>query len=598
MSKLVISPQLTLPVDAVTQTFVIFGKRGAGKTNTAVVLAEEMYRFAPIVVLTPLDNWWGLKASFDGNGPGLGVYVFGGAHGDLPLEPGAGELMADTFIEYRMSMVLCTKGWTVGERGRFVAAFAKRLLDKNAGVPIHVFIEEADAFVPQRPMKGEEAMLGEMDRLVRWGRGEGIGATLITQRSAKVNKDVTTQAETLIAHRTTGPQDRDAIDDWIKFHAGGEERQRILSSLPELPDGTAWIWSPEWLQILEKVKVRRRKTFDSASTPKVGEKRPEPKKLADVDLEKLRGRLASTIEKAKADDPRELRNIITALRREIATLSKARDAATTPKVEVRVEYQQTMVRPKSWRRTGDAITEIVRSAEKLKEAATELRRELDHLPPINDNMAKAPLQGRVAESVERAGAGAERPSRSSSPAVQARPVPPADKSNGHHQASGPQQRILDALYWLESVRIPQARKVQLALLADASPKSSAYTNNLGTLRTAGFITYPGPGLVALTARGRSQAREDLDVPTTSEGLHRQLFSRLSGPQVRILQQLIKLYPESIEKAELAEKAEASATSSAFTNNLGALRSLGLIDYPAPGQVAALPVLFLEEAAVR
>jgi hypothetical protein len=31
----------------------------------------------------------------------------------------------------------------------------------------------------------------------------------------------------------------------------------------------------------------------------------------------------------------------------------------------------------------------------------------------------------------------------------------------------------------------------------------------------------------------------------------------------------------------------------LANNLGRLRSLGLIDYPRPGQVVALPVLFLE-----
>lgn len=35
-------------------------------------------------------------------------------------------------------------------------------------------------------------------------------------------------------------------------------------------------------------------------------------------------------------------------------------------------------------------------------------------------------------------------------------------------------------------------------------------------------------------------------------------------------------------------------SSGYTNNLGALRSLGLVDYPRPGRVVALPVLFLEE----
>jgi DNA helicase HerA-like ATPase len=81
-----LADNLKLPVDAVTQTFAIFGKRGAGKSNTATVMAEEMFPVAPFVVLTPLDNWWGLKASFDGKGDGLKVYVFGGDHGDLPLD--------------------------------------------------------------------------------------------------------------------------------------------------------------------------------------------------------------------------------------------------------------------------------------------------------------------------------------------------------------------------------------------------------------------------------------------------------------------------------------------------------------------------------
>ena len=36
--------------------------------------------------------------------------------------------------------------------------------------------------------------------------------------------------------------------------------------------------------------------------------------------------------------------------------------------------------------------------------------------------------------------------------------------------------------------------------------------------------------------------------------------------------------------------------SAFTNPLGNLRTLGLIDYPQPGRVVALPMLFLEGGA--
>jgi hypothetical protein len=62
----------------------------------------------------------------------------------------------------------------------------------------------------------------------------------------------------------------------------------------------------------------------------------------------------------------------------------------------------------------------------------------------------------------------------------------------------------------------------------------------------------------------------------------------------ILNVLIASYPDAIEKERVAEMAEASVTSSGFANNLGAMRSLGIIDYPSPGKVVAKPVLFLEE----
>jgi hypothetical protein len=45
---------------------------------------------------------------------------------------------------------------------------------------------------------------------------------------------------------------------------------------------------------------------------------------------------------------------------------------------------------------------------------------------------------------------------------------------------------------------------------------------------------------------------------------------------------------------VAQHAGQSPTSSGFTNNLGRRHSLGLIDYPQPGQVVATPVLFLAE----
>jgi hypothetical protein len=74
-------------------------------------------------------------------------------------------------------------------------------------------------------------------------------------------------------------------------------------------------------------------------------------------------------------------------------------------------------------------------------------------------------------------------------------------------------------------------------------------------------------------------------------LHQAWLARLSRPQGRLLRALIEVYPASLDRAELAERAEQSSTSSGYANNLGALRSLGVLTYPRPGQVAATPRLF-------
>lgn len=135
-------------------------------------------------------------------------------------------------------------------------------------------------------------------------------------------------------------------------------------------------------------------------------------------------------------------------------------------------------------------------------------------------------------------------------------------------------------------------KTQLAVLADCSPKSGGYFNNLGVLRTAGLIDYPAPATVEITETGLAQA-DTSAAPQTSEELQRAILARLSGSQARILEVLIDAYPEVLAKDALANAVGQSSTSGGYFNNLGRLRSLGLIDYPAPGRVVALPVLFLD-----
>jgi DNA helicase HerA-like ATPase len=94
-----VSPDLSLPLDAATETFAILGKRGAGKSNTEVVMAEEFSAAGiPFVTIDPKGDWWGIRSSADGKSPGLSVPVFGGRHGDVPLEATAGPMLADLIL--------------------------------------------------------------------------------------------------------------------------------------------------------------------------------------------------------------------------------------------------------------------------------------------------------------------------------------------------------------------------------------------------------------------------------------------------------------------------------------------------------------------
>jgi len=93
------------------------------------------------------------------------------------------------------------------------------------------------------------------------GRNRGIGVTLINQRAATINKDVLTQLDTLLAFRSVGPQDRMALKEWVEYHTAEGDFEAFMKSLPSLPTGEGWIWSPEFLGKFERIKIRERETF-------------------------------------------------------------------------------------------------------------------------------------------------------------------------------------------------------------------------------------------------------------------------------------------------------------------------------------------------
>ena len=130
----------------------------------------------------------------------------------------------------------------------------------------------------------------------------------------------------------------------------------------------------------------------------------------------------------------------------------------------------------------------------------------------------------------------------------------------------------------------ESERASLAFLAGASPTSSSFANNLGSMRTASLIEYRA-GRIALMNAGRLLGKKP-DRRLTHADIMRGVLDRIAPAQGRIMTHVAHLYPRDIDRPTLARVVGASPTSSSFANNLGRLRSLGLIVYQPEGRVRA------------
>lgn len=103
-----------------------------------------------------------------------------------------------------------------------------------------------------------------------------------------------------------------------------------------MANGECWWWIPE-KHILQRVQVRPTRTFDSSPTRTRGHSRRTPATFADVDLAAISDRIAATIERAKASDPKALTKRIRELEKALAARQQATSPAEPKVVEVPIE---------------------------------------------------------------------------------------------------------------------------------------------------------------------------------------------------------------------------------------------------------------------
>ena len=622
---LVVGDDFSLPPATVTETLAFLGKRGGGKSSAAVVLAEQMFaHHHQWVAIDPKGDWYGIRASQDGTAPGLPVLVLGGRHGDLPLDSTAGSMLAQLIVERDLTVVLDVSLFSKAEQIRFVTDFADTLFRKigDDPRPLHLFLEEAEEFLPQRVDARAARMVGAYSKIAKQGRNFGLGVSLITQRSASLNKDALSQTDTLILFRTGSPHDRKAVVAWADFQG---EAGEIASSLSSLAPGESWVLSPGFLGETRRVHWHRRSTFDSGATPVTGAKRRrEPVSLADIDLGEIREMMAETVEKAEADDPKALRKKIKALELELAAkpvpaAGEIREVEIEVPVEVVVEVptipgEVVAIVDDAVRIVEEFGSDLSRLTDKTLErhrSLLELRSELTKQQSAAESavpVRRSPQAPTPAERAQHrqsrldprtrtaADTDAELPSLHRPPVLSpaqraqqrmirmkgtdsadiARPVVSpghlVDIASDDDVKLGKRERsILTVL-----AQYPEGRTHrQIALLTGYSPKSSTISAGLSNLRKNEYVTTGGK-VTAATPEGIA-ALGDFEVLPQGPDLLRYWLSELGQRERLFLQVLVDAYPAPVGRTDLADAGGYSEESSTVSAGMSKLRGLGLVD---------------------
>jgi uncharacterized protein len=589
VTNLQISADLPLPRTAVTSTLLVYGGKGMGKSNFGSVLLEEMsaagLRWSAI---DPMGVLWGIRHSVDGKGRGIECLILGGAHGDIPLEPTGGAIIADLVVDNDANVIIdisrkpSGEMWGVGERIRFVTDYGRRLFAKQGSLvegqrrePLFQLIDEAARFMPQMIRAGEPDLakcLSVWATIVEEGRNIGLGVGIVTQRSARINKDVAELADLMLAFRTVGPNSIAAVMDWLGEHIPRDQVKTMIEQIRALPVGSALAVSPGWLKQEKVIRIRPRQTFDSSATPKPGE---QQKKVsgqgAQPDLKKYAALMKETIEKAEKDDPK-------VLCRKIAELERAANQAV----------------PKDSEETKRRLAAAEEDIRKLTQSLSEAQLRCNTLQGYVAALQKIQVAAEVMQPLDPIAVARSEYRNPVMPKLKPRsewpkPFKPVAASSNGHLRAGARRMLAVLAQWSPSGRTES----QVAAQVQMKKTGGTWSAYKSDLRNGGYFEVRGDGLWYATEAGREYVGADApDMPSTTEEVVELWGAKLRRGAREMLDVLVRHKGRAIDKGELGQAVNMEASGGTFSAYLSDLKQAGLIVVDRDGVRANAETLFL------
>lgn len=517
----------------------ILGIRDSGKTVTAKGIAEQLLDHGiPIVVFDAVGKWQWLKvAGSRHGGKGYKVVVAGGRNPDLPLNPHSVPEIVRSALKERIPLIidLYSKDLSKSDWRKIVKSAIHIIHYENESGPVHVFLEEAAEFVPQKVYDGDT--YAEVEKLVRMGGNAQVGITLINQRSQEINKAVLDNCSTaLVLGCQVGSNAIAAVGRWIE-RLEPDVAKEVTQSLPKLKSGDAWVWTRKSLDhpSLETMPMCR-SLHPDRRTPSTLIESSKPADTSDF-ITKMASAIPKVIEEAKANDPAELRKEIASLKRQL----QAKPVAVTPEPAIVTQH-------------------IIDNESKLL------------MSSIQSDVAKLAVNFDVlVRNADRAALKASKPAlmKQVKQILTTRPAP-SPRSNSDEKIGGGMKRMLTAL----AQRSPLSDR-QLGVRAGLSSKSGTFGTYMASLRQYDCITGQRDS-ISITDEGIRMLGSYDPLPEGRELLNHWL-QELGGGEKRMLQALADAYPDTMTDEALGEAAEISSASGTFGTYLAHLRTLELIE---------------------
>lgn len=560
---------------------------GGGKSWLLRRIMEQAYGHIQILVIDPEGEYASLREKFD--------FALAGKDGDTPTDVRSAALLAEKLMTLRLSCVCDIYELKPLERHQWVKTFLETLINlpKKLWHPVLIIVDEAHIFMPEKG-QGESVALQAMVDIATRGRKRGFKAIYATQRISAMSKAATPILQNYLFGMTFYRNDafRSAQDLGVNK---GAEMNEFLKEIKMLDPGDFYALGRALSKEMIKFKVGNvQTTHPESGSSKHSMTAPPPLAKVRAALPQLSDLPKAAEEKAKTEA--ELRQEIRSLRTEVTSLKRQQPTAAPRVVEKVVADEKAIERAvaatkKAYEpQLAKCISSLMRIEAAVKDGLTVNSRPeivLPKLPPAPPprqlGLERMPLVVKDGFDRKKSGKLGETWARAKSDpnvAVQAEGA-----------ITGPEQKILNAIAWMNSIGVDSPEQTAVAFLAGYTIGGGAFNNPRGALRTKGLVEYVAGDCIRLTEAGMSLAATPT-TPLTSDEIQRMVLERLPGPEQKILRILIERYPNPINNDELAEASGYSPGGGAYNNPRGRLRTLGLIDYVG-GQVVAKKLLFID-----